>query len=230
MPPSLLTNKYQSYDPHGTHRKYSKVNENPYHDLLQRNEAASAVEMKRRISGASGIVSSSPYVFLSHGDCHPEFVKKLERKLRAHEVNVYVDADAPSGDLKERILLAKDAILGCRAFLVVLTKESAKTQLVNDQLAFAEDKGKSLVPICLHRSPTSIGVLRELLQGVPKPVIDLLVGEEQHSDLPKATRRKNGLKSSKRHDIWSLLSIFSDDLGFESELLQLRNRLTELQQ
>ncbi|RHY68667.1 hypothetical protein DYB30_011818, partial [Aphanomyces astaci] len=53
-------------------------------------------------------------------------------------------------DLKERVVAAKDAILQCQLFVVVLSAESILTSLVSDQLAFAEDKGKRIVPICLH--------------------------------------------------------------------------------
>ncbi|RHY97847.1 hypothetical protein DYB35_012223, partial [Aphanomyces astaci] len=60
-------------------------------------------------------------------------------------------------DLKERVVAAKDAILQCQLFVVVLSAESILTSLVSDQLAFAEDKGKRIVPICLHSNVDGMG-------------------------------------------------------------------------
>ncbi|EEY70363.1 uncharacterized protein PITG_05761 [Phytophthora infestans T30-4] len=51
--------------------------------------------------------------------------------------------------VQTRQLAAKDAILACSAVLVVLSPLSAICDLLADQLAFAEDRGKLLVPILL---------------------------------------------------------------------------------
>ncbi|RLN94775.1 hypothetical protein BBJ28_00006609 [Nothophytophthora sp. Chile5] len=51
--------------------------------------------------------------------------------------------------VQTRQLAAKDAILACSAVLVVLSPLSASCDLLADQLAFAEDRGKMLVPILL---------------------------------------------------------------------------------
>lgn len=48
-----------------------------------------------------------------------------------------------------RQLAAKDAILACSAVIVVLSPLSANCDLLADQIAFAEDRGKLLVPILL---------------------------------------------------------------------------------
>ncbi|GMF20149.1 unnamed protein product [Phytophthora fragariaefolia] len=51
--------------------------------------------------------------------------------------------------VQTRQMAAKDAILACSAVLVVLSPLSAACDLLADQLAFAEDRGKLLVPILL---------------------------------------------------------------------------------
>uniref|UniRef100_H3HBM4 TIR domain-containing protein n=1 Tax=Phytophthora ramorum TaxID=164328 RepID=H3HBM4_PHYRM len=51
--------------------------------------------------------------------------------------------------VQTRQLAAKDAILACSAVLVVLSPLSANCDLLADQLAFAEDRGKLLMPILL---------------------------------------------------------------------------------
>ncbi|ETV73344.1 hypothetical protein, variant 2 [Aphanomyces astaci] len=96
-------------------------------------------------------------IFVSHGDCHPEFVHKLKVHLREKRVSVLVDSNNNVSDLKERVVAAKDAILQCQLFVVVLSAESILTSLVSDQLAFAEDKGKRIVPICLHANVDGMG-------------------------------------------------------------------------
>ncbi|TYZ57828.1 hypothetical protein PybrP1_009996 [[Pythium] brassicae (nom. inval.)] len=62
------------------------------------------------------------------------------------------DADgvaAASVSVQARQLAAKDAILGCAAVLVVVSPLSAKCDVLADQLAFAEDRGKLVVPVLL---------------------------------------------------------------------------------
>ncbi|KAE9052614.1 hypothetical protein PR001_g358 [Phytophthora rubi] len=51
--------------------------------------------------------------------------------------------------VQTRQMAAKDAILACSAVLVVLSPLSAACDLLADQLAFAEDRGKLLVPVLL---------------------------------------------------------------------------------
>lgn len=87
------------------------------------------------------------HVFLSHGDCHADFVAKLYRNLAQNGINVFLDTANKTCSLKERIVEAKDAILCCSVFMVILSKDSVKTPLVSDQLAYAEDKDKPIIPI-----------------------------------------------------------------------------------
>ncbi|ETW04583.1 hypothetical protein, variant 1 [Aphanomyces invadans] len=104
-------------------------------------------------------------IFVSHGDCHPEFVQQLRFHLRQRGASVLVDSNSNVSGLKERVVAAKDAILQCQLFLVVLSAESILTSLVSDQLAFAEDKGKRIVPICLHSKLAGAGKLAGLFQN-----------------------------------------------------------------
>lgn len=96
---------------------------------------------------------TTPSIFLSHGDCHRDFVSKLYSELRHRRLRVTVDSMNNVSTMKARILAAKDAILQCSIFLVVLSERSVKTELVSDQLAFAEDKGKTIVPIYFSKKP-----------------------------------------------------------------------------
>ncbi|KAG7386109.1 hypothetical protein PHYPSEUDO_000616 [Phytophthora pseudosyringae] len=95
-------------------------------------------------------------IFVSHGDCHRDFVTSLCTELRRHQFPFVVDSMTNVSSTKERILAAKDAILQSSVFLVVLSERSAKTELVSDQLAFAEDKGKTIVPVYFSKRPRGV--------------------------------------------------------------------------
>ncbi|CAI5743012.1 unnamed protein product [Peronospora destructor] len=95
-------------------------------------------------------------IFVSHGDCHRDFVTNLCTELRRHQFPFIVDSMTNVSSTKERILAAKDAILQSSVFLVVLSERSVKTELVSDQLAFAEDKGKTIVPIYYSKRPRGV--------------------------------------------------------------------------
>ncbi|KAG2979111.1 hypothetical protein PC118_g11921 [Phytophthora cactorum] len=95
-------------------------------------------------------------IFVSHGDCHRDFVTRLCTELRRHQFPFVVDSMTNVSSTKERILAAKDAILQSSVFLVVLSERSVKTELVSDQLAFAEDKGKAIVPIYFSKRPRGV--------------------------------------------------------------------------
>ncbi|KAF1317882.1 Transmembrane protein, partial [Globisporangium splendens] len=59
------------------------------------------------------------------------------------------ETDVVSLSVQARQMAAKDAILGCSAVLIVISPLSAKCDMLADQLAFAEDRGKVIVPVLL---------------------------------------------------------------------------------
>ncbi|KAG1685828.1 hypothetical protein DVH05_007664 [Phytophthora capsici] len=81
-----------------------------------------------------------------------------QTSLSKHQpfVSFVVDLMTNVSSTKERILAAKDAILQSSVFLVALSERSMKTKLVSDQLAFAEDKGKTIVPIYFSKRPRCV--------------------------------------------------------------------------
>lgn len=97
------------------------------------------------------------FVFLSHGNCHIDFVRKVYEEFRSRGVMCFMDQTGRSGDMAQRINDAKDAILKCDCFVVFLSDITATNELVNDQLAFAEDKGKPILPILLSDPQMGLG-------------------------------------------------------------------------
>uniref|UniRef100_M4C355 TIR domain-containing protein n=1 Tax=Hyaloperonospora arabidopsidis (strain Emoy2) TaxID=559515 RepID=M4C355_HYAAE len=95
-------------------------------------------------------LDNTKYVFVSHGDHHYAFVKRLRDRLQENHVGCLLDGTQMFLDMTERIRAAKEAILKCEAFVVVLSSKTVNSELVKDQLAFAEDKGKPILPVMLN--------------------------------------------------------------------------------
>ncbi|KAJ0405627.1 hypothetical protein P43SY_007728 [Pythium insidiosum] len=64
--------------------------------------------------------------------------------------------DDDQQDMLARIHEAKEAILKCSAFVLILSEKTIRSQLVKDQLAFAEDKGKRILPVVVNRLEFSL--------------------------------------------------------------------------
>ncbi|KDO24248.1 hypothetical protein SPRG_09884 [Saprolegnia parasitica CBS 223.65] len=113
--------------------------------------------------GLSSPSSTSPstfqdtkFVFIAHGDCHRNFVKRLYHELTTTQgVAAYLDLKTKN-DMAARVHAAKEAMLRCACVIVVLSSKSAKNEMLNDQLAFAEDKGKPIFPVVLHTEFTAL--------------------------------------------------------------------------
>ncbi|KAF0715492.1 hypothetical protein As57867_003335, partial [Aphanomyces stellatus] len=98
----------------------------------RRNPNGTSSNLTKSVLGMSSrmITSMTPRkpkshtVFVSHGVCHVDFVRKLRVNLRETGVSVHVDSYNNVSDLKERVIAAKDAILQCQLFLVVLSSEA----------------------------------------------------------------------------------------------------------
>ncbi|CAI5734126.1 unnamed protein product [Hyaloperonospora brassicae] len=99
---------------------------------------------------SSAALDSTKYAFISHGDHHYVFVKRLRDRLQENNVRCLVDGTQMFLGMTERIRAAKEAILKCEAFIVVLSSKTVNSELVKDQLAFAEDKGKCILPVMLN--------------------------------------------------------------------------------
>ncbi|KAL4101499.1 hypothetical protein PRIC1_005251 [Phytophthora ramorum] len=97
---------------------------------------------------ASG--AQKQFVFLSHGDKHAGFVQQLYRELTDSGVVCYGDRNVEGQDFEDRIRATQEAILRCTCFVVIMSKQTISSELVRDQLAFAEDKGRPIFPIALN--------------------------------------------------------------------------------
>ncbi|KAH9144434.1 hypothetical protein AeRB84_011619 [Aphanomyces euteiches] len=119
-----------------------------------------------RLSGASSAMSavasvftSDSYVFLTHGDCHLSFANQVKDELKAAGFNVKMDHPGSN-----RQIVAKDAILDphCIALAVVLSDSSTKSEVLRDQIAFAENRCKPIVPILLSSQTLDLALVYSL--------------------------------------------------------------------
>ncbi|KAJ8520824.1 hypothetical protein ON010_g17896 [Phytophthora cinnamomi] len=91
------------------------------------------------------------FVFLSHGDKHAGFVQQLYCELTDSGIMCFGDRNVEGQDFEDRIHAAQEAIIHCTCFIVILSKQTMNNELVRDQLAFAEDKGRPIFPIRAQR-------------------------------------------------------------------------------
>ncbi|KAG7386671.1 Ankyrin repeat and EF-hand domain-containing protein 1 [Phytophthora boehmeriae] len=128
-----------------------------------REPNANAGSQRRLINVASGTgfgentsewdpesLDNTEFAFVSHGDHHHSFVTRLHDRLQDNQVRCIVDGKQTYVDMTERIHAAKEAILKCSVFIVVLSRKTVNSELVRDQLAFAEDKGRTILPLMLN--------------------------------------------------------------------------------
>uniref|UniRef100_A0AAV1TQI1 TIR domain-containing protein n=1 Tax=Peronospora matthiolae TaxID=2874970 RepID=A0AAV1TQI1_9STRA len=133
----------------------------------------SIVEDLQELSTATA--GGEQFVFISHGDYHQRFVRKLCVEMcREGGLRCYVDRKhmkelsttiaeegseerkslhpmlSQNEDMSTRIHDAKEAILKCSAFVVLVSEKTLASELVKDQLAFAEDKGKNILPVVVN--------------------------------------------------------------------------------
>ena len=95
--------------------------------------------------------SPSPHstLFISYARKDVEFAQRLNTDLQRHGVTTWIDELGIRGgeDWPNRIATA---IEGCEAMLVILSPDSMASRWVRRELAFADAKGKRILPL-LHR-------------------------------------------------------------------------------
>lgn len=153
------------------------------------NTSDSIVEDLQELNTATA--SGEQFVFISHGDYHQRFVRKLCVEMcREGGLRCYVDRKhmvklsttiaedeeelersktrpmlKRNEDMSVRIHEAKEAILKCSAFVLLISDKTLTSELVKDQLAFAEDKGKKILPVVVNRMEFSLDIKYSLARS-----------------------------------------------------------------
>ena len=94
-------------------------------------------------------MSDAPVAFFSYSREDSEFALRLAADLRAAGANVWIDQlDIGPGQRWDRSV--QDALENCPSVLIILSPASVNSNNVLDEVSFALDKQKMLIPI-LHR-------------------------------------------------------------------------------
>jgi hypothetical protein len=94
----------------------------------------------------------SDKLFLSYARPDSDFALRLARDLRASGVNVWVDQlDIRPGDAWDRAV--EDALKVCSGVLVVLSPTSINSRSVMDEVSYALEENKRVIPILYRATP-----------------------------------------------------------------------------
>lgn len=85
-------------------------------------------------------------IFVSYARTDGEFALKLAKELRAANVNIWMDQlDIRAGDTWDRAV--EDALHRCRGLLIVLSPSSVSSRSVMDEVSFAIEENKKVIPV-----------------------------------------------------------------------------------
>ena len=96
-------------------------------------------------------MSNNKYqTFISYPRKNAEFSLKLARELKAAGFQVWFDQiDIPAGSRWDDEI--QKALTECEIFIVILTPEAIESQNVKDEIGYAIDSGKRILPVLLEK-------------------------------------------------------------------------------
>ena len=88
--------------------------------------------------------------FISYPRKNAEFALKLAQELKAADFLVWFDQlDIPAGSRWDDEV--QKALTECEIFMVILTPEAIESQNVKDEIGYAIDSGKRILPVLLQQ-------------------------------------------------------------------------------
>lgn len=95
------------------------------------------------------MVNDEQFLFLSYSRTDSEFALKLANDLRENGINLWIDQlDIHTGDPWDEKV--EDALTKADSVVIVLTPEAVESNNVKDEVAFALDENKKIIPILLY--------------------------------------------------------------------------------
>ena len=89
------------------------------------------------------------YAFISYSTINKEFTTKFVKSLRAGGYPVWFDLlDIPTGSRRDDEV--KQALRECSTFVVILTPQSIASENVKDEINYAIDQDKHILPVLLE--------------------------------------------------------------------------------
>lgn len=85
-------------------------------------------------------------IFVSYARTDGEFALRLARDLRSANVDIWMDQlDIGAGDIWDRAV--EDALQKCKGLLVILSPAAVASRSVMDEVSFAMEEGKKVIPV-----------------------------------------------------------------------------------
>lgn len=114
-----------------------------------------------RTSYVSEVNDDVQFYYITHGDKHPAFARRIKRSLQSLGFTCIIDSPLSTRFIRSsqrtRMGVAKDSILKCKGLIVLLSRASTGTELLSDQLAFAEDQHIRIYPVIYSNPDLTLG-------------------------------------------------------------------------
>jgi len=106
-----------------------------------------------------GSAGGSDTYFLSYSRSDQEFALRLASDLRAQDIRLWVDQlDIRPSEHWDRAI--ERAVSSCRGIVVVLSPRAVASDNVADEISFAIDGGKSVLPVMMERCNLPLRIAR----------------------------------------------------------------------
>lgn len=141
-----------------------------------------------------GETAAAGRYFLSYSRSDERFALRLARDLRAHGVAMWVDQlDIRPSEHWDRAI--ERAVRDCRGIVVILSPRSVASDNVADEISYAIDSGKSVLPVMIERCVLPLRITRMHLidaTGSYEKALQQCLAELQNPASPA----RSGAKSS----------------------------------
>lgn len=123
-------------------------------------------------------------VFLSYSRNDSNFVLRLAGSLREKGVKIWLDqTDIPTGNRWDTEI--EKALANCHTILVVLSPDSTNSQNVLDEVSYALEEGKRIIPILFKKSVIPFRLRRFQYTDFTADFDDAIYKLLEHFELPK---------------------------------------------
>lgn len=126
-----------------------------YRQLRRKTPSATVPPASRAYSQ----LPKAPYMFVSYSRHNKEFVDRLVADLEQSGFVLWRDtSDIPAGSSWDNQI--QDALNGCTHVLLIITPESVASRNVSDEVSYAMDKGKTIIPLLVEDAEMPLRVYR----------------------------------------------------------------------
>src|SRR5688572_20697756 len=100
-----------------------------------------------------------PHIFISYSRVDKNFALRLAHELRAAGFRIWLDQlDIPPGARWDAEV--ESALQSCEIFLIILTPASMASENVKDEIGYAIDSNKRILPILLENASLPLRLRR----------------------------------------------------------------------